>query len=106
VRNSKILPSLVLGQLATGPNFHKFTVYGSTRSRRQGGGTVNLVVNSQLVQILSFHSYGVVGFIMIPKSQTAQDSKSSSESCGRYTSEPAFRRFSLSFLYLGRTDKG
>jgi hypothetical protein len=106
VRNSKILPSLVLRQLATGPNFHKFTVYGSARSRRRGGGTVNLVVNSQLVQILSFRSYGVVGFILFPKSQTAQDSESSSESCGRYTGEPAFRRFSLSFLDLGRTGTG
>jgi len=55
---------------------------------------------------LSFRSYGVVGFFLFPKSPTAQDSESSSESCGRYTGEPMFRRFSLSFLYLGRTGKG
>ena len=64
--------------LAMGPNFHKFTVSGSARSRRQGGGTINLVENSQLVKILSFRSYGLVGFILFPKSLTAQDSESSS----------------------------
>ena len=53
-----------------------------------------------MVQILSFRSYGVVGFILFPKSPTAQDSESSSESCGRYTGEPAFRRFLLSSLDL------
>ena len=89
-----------------GPNFLKFTVYESARSKRRGGGTVNLVENSQLVKFLSFHLYGLVGFILFPKSPTAQDSESSSESCGRYTGEPTFRRFSLSFLYLGRTGKG
>ena len=89
-----------------GPNFHKFTMCGSARSRRRGGGTVNLAVNSQLVQILSFHSYGVVGFILFPKSQTAQDSESSSKSCGRYNGEPVFRGFSLSFLDPDRTGKG
>jgi len=89
-----------------GPNFLKFTVYESARSRRRGGGTVNLVENSQLVIILSFQSYGLVGFILFPKSPTAQDSESSSESCGRYTGEPAFRRFSLFFLDMTRTGKG
>ena len=89
-----------------GPNFLKFTVYETTRSRRLGVGTVNLVENSQLVIILSFHSYGLVGFILFPKSSTAQDSESSSESCGRYTGEPAFRRFSLFFLDMTRTGKG
>ena len=97
-----------------GPNFHKFTVSGMARSRRRGGGTINLVENSQLVKILSFHSYGLVGFILFSKSLTAQDSESSSESCGKYTDErsgkytdePAFRRFSLSFLDLARTGKG
>ena len=88
-----------------GPNFYKFTECGSARSRRRGGGTVNLVENSQLVKILSFHLYGLVGFILFPKSPTAKDSESSGESCGRYTSEPAFRRFSLSFLDLARTGK-
>ena len=97
-----------------GPNFLKFTVYESARSRRRGGGTVNLVENSQLIIILSFHTYGLVGFSLFPKSPTAQDSESSSESCGKYTDErggkytdePAFRRFSLSFLDLARTGKG
>jgi len=89
-----------------GPNFLKFTVYESGGSKRRGGGTINLVENSQLVIILSFHSYGLVGFILFPKSPTAQDSESLSESCGRYTGEPAFRRFSLSFLDLGRTGTG
>ena len=89
-----------------GPNFHKFTVCGSARSRRRGEGTVNLVENSQLVKILSFYSYGLVGFILFLKSPPVKDSESSSESCGRYNSEPAFIRFSLSFLYLGRTGKG
>jgi len=88
-----------------GSNFHKFTMCGSARSIRRGG-TVNSVENSQLVQILSFHSYGVVGFILFPKSPTAQDSESSSKSCGRCTGEPVFRRFLLSFLDLGRTGKG
>jgi hypothetical protein len=88
------------------PNFLKFTMYESARSKRRGGGTINLVENSQLVIILSFHSYGLVGFILFPKSSTAQDSESSSESCGRYTGEPAFRRFSLFFLDLTRTGKG
>ena len=46
-----------------------------------------------MVQIFSFRSYGVVGFIVFPKSPTTQDSESSSESCVRYTGEPAFRRF-------------
>ena len=89
-----------------GPNFLKFTVYESARSRRRAGGIVNLVENSRLIIIFSFHSYGLVGFILVPKSPKAQDSESSSESCGRYTGEPAFRRFSLSFLDLGRTGKG
>jgi len=89
-----------------GPNFLKFTVYENARSRRRGGGTVNLVENSQLIIILSFHTYGLVGFSLFPKGPTAQDSESSSESCGRYTGEPAFRRFLLSFLDLGSTDKG
>ena len=89
-----------------GPNFHKFTVCESARSRRRGEGTVNLVENSQLVKILSFCSYGLVGFILFLKSPTVKDSESSSESCGRYIGEPAFRRFLLSFLDLGRTDKG
>jgi len=89
-----------------GPNFLKFTVYESARSRRQGGGTVNLVENSQLVIILSFQLYGLVSFILFPKSLTAQDSESSSESCGKYTDQPAFRRFLLSFLDLARTGKG
>jgi hypothetical protein len=106
VRNSKILPSPVLRQWAMGPNFQKFTMCGSARSRRRWGGTVNWVENSQLVQILSFRSYGVVGFILFPKSPTTQDSESSSESCGRYTGEPAFRMFLLSFLDLCRTGKG
>ena len=96
-----------------GPNFQKIIVCGSARSRRQEG-TVNLVQNSQLVNILSFRSSGLVGFILFPKSSTAQDSESSSESCGKYTDEcggkytdePAFRRFSLSFLDLARTGKG
>ena len=88
-----------------GPNFLKFTVYESSRSRRRGGGTVNLVENSQFIIILSFQSYGLVGFILFPKSPTAQDSESSSESCGRDTGEPVFRRFSLSFLDLARTGK-
>ena len=106
MRNKKILPSPVLGQLAMGPNFHKFTMFGSTRFRRRGGDTVNLFENSQLVRILSFRSSGLVGFILFPKSPTAQDSKSSSECCGRYTAEPTFRRFSLSSLDLARTGKG
>ena len=89
-----------------GPNFHKFIVSGSARTKRRGGGTINLVENSQLVKILSFDSYGLVGFILFPKSPTAQDSESSSESCGRDTGEPVFRRFSLSFLDLARTGKG
>ena len=89
-----------------GPNFHKFTVCGSARSRRRGGGTVNLVESSQMIIILSFHTYGLVGFSLFPKSPIAQDSESSSESCGRYTGEPAFRRFLLSFLDLARTGKG
>ena len=89
-----------------GPNFQKFTMFISTRFRRRGGDTVNLVENSQLVKILSFHSYGLVGFILFPKSPTAQDSESYSESCGRYNGEPAFTRFSLSFLDRGRTGKG
>ena len=89
-----------------GPNFYKFTVCGSARSRRRGGGTVNLVENSQLIIILSFHTYGLVGFSLFPKSPTVKDSESSSESCGRYTDEPAFRRFLLSFLDLARTGKG
>ena len=105
MHNSKILPSPVLRQCAMGPNFQKFTVCGSARSRRQGG-TVNLVQNSQLVNILSFRSSGLVGFILFPKSPTAQDSESYSESYGRYTGEPAFIRFSLSFLDLIRTGKG
>jgi len=88
-----------------GPNFQKFTVSANARSRRRGGGTINLVENSQLVKILSFYSYGLVGFILFPKSPTAQDSESVSESCGRYTGEPAFKRFSLSFLDLDRTGK-
>ena len=89
-----------------GPNFLKFTVYESARSRRRGGGTVNLVENSQLIIILSFHTYGLVGFSLFPKSPIAQDSESSRESCGRYTGEPAFRRLLLSFLDLARTGKG
>ena len=52
-----------------GPNFLKFTVYENARSRRRGGGTVNLVENSQLIIILSFHTYGLVGFILFPKVQ-------------------------------------
>ena len=88
-----------------GPNFHKFTVCESARSRRRGEGTVNLVENSQLVKILSFYSYGLVGFILFPNSPTAKDSESSGESCGRYIGEPAFRKFSLSFLDLARTGK-
>ena len=88
-----------------GPNFHKFGVCGSARSRRRGEGNINLVENSQLVKILSFDSYGLVGFILFPKSPTAQDSESVSESCARYTCEPAFKRFSLSFLDLDRTGK-
>ena len=106
MRNKKILPSPVLGQLAMGPNFHKFTMFGSTRFRRRGGDTVNLFENSQLVKILSFHSYELVGFILFSKSPTAHDSESYIESCGRYTGEPAFIRFSLSFLDLVRTSKG
>jgi hypothetical protein len=106
VCNSKILPYPVLGQRAMGPKFLKFTVYESARSRRRGGGTVNLVENSQLIIILSFHTYVLVGFILFPKSPTAQDSESSSESCGNYTVEATFRRFSLSFLDLARTGKG
>ena len=51
------------------PNFLKFIVYKSARSRRRGGGTINLVENSQMVIILSFHSYGLVGFILFPKVQ-------------------------------------
>ena len=89
-----------------GPNFHKFTVCGSARSRRRVEGTVNLVENSQLVKILSFCSYGLASFILFLKSPPVKDSESSSKSCGRYTGEPAFRRFSLSFLDLGRTGKG
>ena len=89
-----------------GPNFLKFTVYESARSRRQGGGTVNQVENSQLIIILSFHTYGLVGFSLFPKSPIAQDFESSRESCGRYTGEPAFRRLLLSFLDLARTGKG
>ena len=92
--------------MSHGSNFLKFTMYESAKSRRREGGTVNLVENSQLVKILSFHSYGLVGFILFPKSPTAQDSESYSESCGRYTGEPAFIRFSLSFLDLVRTGKG
>ena len=88
-----------------GPNFHKFNVCGSARSRMRGEGTINLVDNSQLVKILSFCSYGLVGFILFPKSPTAQDSESVSESYGRYTGEPAFKRFLLSFLDLDRTGK-
>ena len=65
-----------------GPNFLKFTMYESAKSRRRGGGTVNLVENSQLVKILCFHSYRLVGFNIFPKSSTAQDSESYSESCG------------------------
>ena len=52
-----------------GPNFLKFTMYESAKSRRRGGGTVNLVENSQLIIILSFHTYGLVGFILFPKVQ-------------------------------------
>ena len=89
-----------------GPNFLKFTVYESARSRRRGGGIVNRVENSKLIIILSFHLYGLVGFILFPKSPKAQDSESSSESCGRYTGEHAFRRLLLSFLDLARTGKG
>ena len=89
-----------------GPNFHKFTVCGSARSRRRVEGTVNLVENSQLVKILSFCSYGLVGFLLFLKSPPVKDSESSSKSCGRYTGEPAFIRFSLSFLDLVRTSKG
>ena len=89
-----------------GPNFLKFTMYESAKSRRRGGGTVNLVENSQLIIILSFHTYGLVGFSLFPKSPTAQDSESSSESCCRYAGEPTFRRFLLSFLDLARTGKG
>ena len=70
-------------------------MYGSVRSRRRGGGTVNLVENSQLIIILSFHSYGLVGFILFPKSPKAQDSESSSESCGRYTGEGYCCPFSI-----------
>jgi len=55
-----------------GSNFHKFTMCGSARSIRRGG-TVNSVENSQLVQILSFRSYGVVGFVLFPKSPTTHD---------------------------------
>ena len=88
-----------------GPNFLKFTMYESARSRRQGGGTINLVENSQLIIILSFHTYGLVGFSLFPKSPTAQDSESVSESFRRYTGEPVFKRFSLSFLDLDRTGK-
>ena len=89
-----------------GPNFHKFTMCGSARSRRRGEGTVNLVDNSQLVTILSFYSYGLVGFILFLKSPPVKDSESSSEICGKYTDEHAFKRFSLSFLDLDRTGKG
>ena len=89
--------------MSHGPNFLKFTMYESAKSRRRGGGTVNLVENSQLIIILSFHTYGLVGFSLSP---TAQDSESSSESCGRYAGEPTFRRFLLSFLDLARTGKG
>ena len=77
----------------------------NARSRRGGGGTINLVENSQLVKILSFYSYGFVGFILFPKSPTAQDSESVSESYDRYTGEPAFKRFLLSFLDLDRIGK-
>jgi len=89
-----------------GPNFHKFGVSGSARSRRRGEGTINLVENSQLVKIWSFCSYGLVGFILFLKSPKAQDSESSSKSCGRYNGEPVFRGFSLSFLDPDRTGKG
>ena len=89
-----------------GPNFHKFTVCGSARSRRRVEGTVNLVENSQLVKILSFRSYGLVGFILFLKSPPVKDFESSSESCGRYNSEPTFRMFSLSFHDLDRSSKG
>ena len=52
-----------------GPNFQKFTVSANARSRRRGGGTINLVENSQLVKILSFRSYGLLASFYFQKVQ-------------------------------------